>query len=98
MPRTWGSSTKRWPTLVSATGPRARAEPPCSAKAIWKRIEPRSPRRRRGGWWGWGRGGGSRPFNDNVLPNRFARPIVNRYEPGMEYGVHVDNPLMGGAG
>ncbi|MBW7849872.1 MAG: Fe2+-dependent dioxygenase [Rhodospirillales bacterium] len=34
---------------------------------------------------------------DHVLPLRFSRPIVARYEPGMEYGLHVDNPLLGGA-
>lgn len=39
-----------------------------------------------------------RGFNDHVLPCRFARPIVSRYEPGMAYARHVDNPLMGGAG
>jgi PKHD-type hydroxylase len=39
-----------------------------------------------------------RSFNDHVLPCRFARPIVSRYEPGMAYARHVDNPLMGGAG
>ena len=39
-----------------------------------------------------------RAFNDHVLPCRFARPIVSRYEPGMAYDRHVDNPLMGGAG
>lgn len=37
-----------------------------------------------------------REFGDRVLPCRFARPIVSRYEPGMAYGRHVDNPLMGG--
>lgn len=37
-----------------------------------------------------------RDFNDRVLPCRFSRPIVSRYEPGMTYGRHVDNPLMGG--
>lgn len=34
---------------------------------------------------------------DHALPMRFSRPIVSRYEPGMEYGLHVDNPLLGGA-
>jgi PKHD-type hydroxylase len=37
-----------------------------------------------------------REFNDRVLPCRFSRPIVSRYEPGMAYARHVDNPLMGG--
>ncbi len=39
-----------------------------------------------------------REFGDHVLPCRFARPIVSRYESGMAYDQHVDNPLMGGAG
>jgi PKHD-type hydroxylase len=39
-----------------------------------------------------------REFSDRVLPCRFSRPIVSRYEPGMAYGRHVDNPLMGSAG
>lgn len=30
-----------------------------------------------------------------VLPAAFSRPILNRYDDGMEYGWHVDNPLMG---
>ncbi|MEK7819592.1 MAG: Fe2+-dependent dioxygenase [Pseudomonadota bacterium] len=38
----------------------------------------------------------NRRFSDHVLPCRFSRPIVSRYEPGMEYGRHVDNPLLGG--
>ncbi len=37
-----------------------------------------------------------REFSDRVLPCRFSRPIVSRYEPGMAYARHVDNPLMGG--
>lgn len=37
-------------------------------------------------------------FGDNVLPRNFSRPIVSRYTDGMEYGLHVDNPLMGGSG
>lgn len=40
----------------------------------------------------------NRIFSDRVLPCRFSRPIVSRYEPGMEYGRHVDNPLLGGIG
>lgn len=36
-----------------------------------------------------------REFNDCVLPCRYSRPIVSRYEPGMAYPRHVDNPLMG---
>lgn len=30
-----------------------------------------------------------------VLPSAFSRPILSRYDDGMEYGWHVDNPLMG---
>lgn len=37
-------------------------------------------------------------FGDAVLPRNFSRPIVSRYSDGMEYGLHVDNPLMGGGG
>ncbi len=35
---------------------------------------------------------------DNALPVRFSRPIFSRYEPGMGYGRHVDNPLLGDGG
>ncbi len=35
---------------------------------------------------------------DNALPVRFSRPIFSRYEPGMSYGRHVDNPLLGEGG
>ncbi len=38
----------------------------------------------------------NRTFSDRVLPCRFSRPLVSRYQPGMEYGRHVDNPLLGG--
>lgn len=37
-------------------------------------------------------------FGDHVLPRNFSRPIVSRYADGMEYGLHVDNPLMGMGG
>lgn len=37
-------------------------------------------------------------FGDAVLPRNFSRPIVSRYADGMEYGLHVDNPLMGAGG
>ena len=35
-------------------------------------------------------------FQAFALPKRFARPIFNRYEPGMHYGSHIDNSLLGG--
>ncbi|MBM3566415.1 MAG: Fe2+-dependent dioxygenase [Alphaproteobacteria bacterium] len=40
----------------------------------------------------------NRTFSDHVLPCNFSRPIVSRYEVGMEYGRHVDNPLLGKMG
>jgi PKHD-type hydroxylase len=35
-------------------------------------------------------------FEAAAFPARVSRPLMNRYAPGMEYGAHVDNPLMGG--
>lgn len=35
-------------------------------------------------------------FNQRVLPRRILPPMFNRYDPGMEYGGHVDNAIMGG--
>lgn len=37
-------------------------------------------------------------IQDHALPMTFSRPIVACYENGMEYGLHVDNPLLGGGG
>ncbi|GAB6053309.1 PKHD-type hydroxylase YbiX [Magnetospira thiophila] len=37
-------------------------------------------------------------ISDQALPLRFSRPIFSRYEPGMFYGRHVDNPLLGQGG
>lgn len=40
----------------------------------------------------------NRDFQDFALPQGFSRPIVSRYEPGMEYGRHVDNPILASGG
>jgi PKHD-type hydroxylase len=34
-------------------------------------------------------------FAAAVLPRHFAPPLFARYVPGMEFGAHMDNPLMG---
>jgi PKHD-type hydroxylase len=38
----------------------------------------------------------NRDFQAFAMPSRFVMPIISRYEPGMTYGAHVDNSLMGG--
>lgn len=35
-------------------------------------------------------------FQSAVLPARFKPPIFSRYLPGMSYGTHIDDALMGG--
>jgi PKHD-type hydroxylase len=35
-------------------------------------------------------------FQAFAMPKRILRPMFSRYEPGMEYGPHIDNSLMGG--
>lgn len=37
----------------------------------------------------------SQVFAAAVLPRRFAPPLFARYVPGMAFGTHMDNPLMG---
>jgi PKHD-type hydroxylase len=34
-------------------------------------------------------------FQGFAIPRRVARPIFSRYDPGMEYGTHIDHALMG---
>jgi PKHD-type hydroxylase len=35
-------------------------------------------------------------FHAFALPKRIMLPLFSRYEPGMEYGSHIDNAIMGG--
>lgn len=40
---------------------------------------------------------GNEVFLSAARPRRFARMLVSRYLPGMEYGAHVDDPIMKGS-
>jgi len=40
----------------------------------------------------------SQAFQHAALPLRIATPFFARYQPGMEYGDHVDDPVMGPVG
>ncbi|HEV2321844.1 MAG TPA: Fe2+-dependent dioxygenase [Gammaproteobacteria bacterium] len=39
----------------------------------------------------------SEAFSQRVLPRQLMPALFNRYDPGMHYGGHVDNAIMGGA-
>jgi PKHD-type hydroxylase len=39
--------------------------------------------------------GGSEAFRDHAFPQRMVPPLFSRYEPGMRYGEHTDNAVMG---
>jgi PKHD-type hydroxylase len=40
---------------------------------------------------------GNEVFRAAARPRRFARTMVSRYRPGMEYGFHVDDPIIEGS-
>ena len=37
-------------------------------------------------------------FNSIVMPRKIQNPLLSRYKEEMEYGLHVDDALMGGSG
>lgn len=37
-------------------------------------------------------------FGRVTMPRKIQRPLLSRYKPGMEYGLHVDDALMGSNG
>lgn len=41
--------------------------------------------------------GANEVFTSIARPRKFARMLVSRYGPGMEYGTHVDDPIMKGS-
>jgi PKHD-type hydroxylase len=40
----------------------------------------------------------SKEFQAFAIPRRITSPIFSRYDPGMRYGSHVDNAMMGSTG
>jgi PKHD-type hydroxylase len=40
---------------------------------------------------------GNELFRAAARPRKFARLLLSRYRPGMEYGFHVDDPIMAGS-
>ena len=40
----------------------------------------------------------STEFNRFVMPRKIQNPLLSRYKEGMEYGLHVDDALMGASG
>ena len=38
-----------------------------------------------------------REFREFTIPRRILLPLFSRYDPGMEYGRHIDNAIMGDA-
>ena len=40
---------------------------------------------------------GNEVFRSAARPRKYARLLLSRYTPGMEYGLHVDDPVMNGS-